>query len=123
MTKLKVKGLKRKNVKVRQSILHFCLNNLLFGLRSGQCVRVGVFTSQSRSGLCPIRNRTDGIRWRKFRPAANRRESRIGVVGSVLESGRFRSVIHNGKIHQNGFFSSENSLDLAEISPNLVRSR
>ena len=66
------------------------------------------------SGLCPTRDRPDKIGWRKFRPAVDRQKSQIGI-GKRLGRPWWKNP-------PKWFFSGENSLDLAEISSNPVRS-
>ena len=49
----------------------------------------GVSTGRFGFGLCPTHDRPDRIKWRKFKPVANRRGSQIRVVRFVPESGWF----------------------------------
>ena len=69
-------------------------------------------------GLCPTHDRLDRIGWWKFRLAVDRRESQIGIIK--------RSVLVELPIMEKKmsklFFSGENSPNLVEILPHLVRS-
>ena len=47
------------------------------GEPSAGCLRVGVTTGRSGSGLCPTRDRPDQVGFQIFRPAANQSENRI----------------------------------------------
>ena len=49
----------------------------------------GASTGRFRSGLCSTHDRPNRIKWRKFKPVANRRGSQIRVVGFVPESSWF----------------------------------
>ena len=49
----------------------------------------GVSTGRFGSSLCSTHDRPDRIKWRKFKPVADRRGSQIRVVGFVPESGWF----------------------------------
>ena len=95
---------------------------------------LGVFTSRSGSGLCPTRDRPVGLGWRTFWSAADRRESRIGVVGFSPETRLVRlkpSTVKNpakivdfkpkcARVGRNLTGSGEILLDPVRFPPNLA---
>ena len=86
---------------------------------------------QSRLGLCPTRNRPDGIGWSKISPDADLGVDRSGRSSLQRVANRLVSVIDLRKQLKNGKEttrkqwekpkSSENLIRIYEISPNLAK--
>ena len=66
--------------KVSLSSSHFYICDYVVGFFVLLSLKVGLFTGRSGSGLCPTRNRPDGIRFWENSPAADRRTKRVGQI-------------------------------------------
>ena len=87
---------------------------------------IGLSTGRSGSGLCPTRNRPDGIGSWKISTAADRRSKRIGPGQTSTGGGRvgrrwvLRKRGENSRKQWENSRSSKNLIGIYEISPDPV---